>query len=171
MDLYSIGVIVGCFLDTNRQPRMSPDNLLSNRNFSQSLECQRLPFLRDAVRRLCSNDPSERGNLKDILHLLHSRSRTQLQEQLQNERTWWNLNADDLKRMMDAILVEMRSQSSEVNTNLSELLVKFSTNMASESQEICLGLGEVLNCLKSGKGNDEVMKALTEIKRQIDALG
>jgi hypothetical protein len=59
----------------------------------------------------------------------------------------------------------------ETIRNLSELLVKFSTNVASESQEICLGIVEVLNCLKSGKGDDEVIKALTEVKRQIDALG
>jgi uncharacterized protein (DUF2342 family) len=190
MDLFSLGLIIGCFLDENSHPKLSPrchrdldllsqtataaltvETLFPNNSHLDTMRCDRLPFLRPAVCQLCSSRPCDRGNLQQFLKDLNSQSRTRLQSRLIEERDWWKSNSEHMKSLFERSLESQSSViSSTVESTLNQLFESLSTNMANQSQDLCDGIEEVLACVRGAASEEELWMKMMEVKRRLDAI-
>jgi hypothetical protein len=176
MDLFSLGLIIGCFLDKNRHPKLSPRcyrdlaaqprlqiprdsntlrSLFPNNSHLDSIRCDRLPFLRPAVCQLCSSLPHDRGDLGRLLDDLNSQSRTRLQSQLVEERAWWRSNSEQLKSLFERSLETLEGQMKQTQ----------SSSMLAMGSTVESALNEVLKSLTTNMANQsqEICEGIEEV--------
>jgi serine/threonine protein kinase len=180
MDIFSLGLVLACFLDQNSHPTMTilPSNekdvqpVFESRSYLNVILCGGDPSLRDAVLRLCAYDPQDRGNLSQMIQLIDSQSRTKLQYQLQAERTWWQQNSQSLISKIESLSQQSLGNISmaDLENSLSDVMTLLASHMESQSEDIRQQLEEMKKVVSDGGKKDEIFQGLSEVKRRLDAL-